>query len=87
MAASPLRKRKRGSYTRLALKDFLGDLRVKGSDLGLALASKPSLSYYTYSVLLRSLDVGQLVINRYSSLLSGCFFYVYEGRKKGEGGK
>ncbi len=39
--------------------------------------SEPSQSYNTNSVLIRAMDVGQLIINRYSSL---------EGGGKGGGG-
>ena len=48
--------------SRAGFQGYFGDLRVKGSDLedGLVSVSEPLQSYYTYSVLIRFMNVGQV---------------------------
>jgi len=48
--------------SRASFQGYFGDLRVKGSDLedGLVLVSEPLQSYYTYGVLIRFMNVGQV---------------------------
>ncbi len=70
--------------SRASFQGYFGDLKVKGSDLeeGLVSISEPFPSYYTYGVLIRFMDVGQVE----STCIHPCHLLcIWREEERGEG--